>query len=173
MPNINQIIKTTLQRFDGNLWHFHVLIKQKIADYFIEGNNRRVICVLNKTEQFQAALMPHGDGDYFININKELRTKLRLKIGDEVLLELQKDESEFGLPFPEEFEVLLQQDLEGADVFNKLTKGKQRTLLYMIGKPKSNDLRIRNAIGVLNHLKKVKGEIDFKQLTLEIKDTVI
>ncbi len=173
MPNTNQIIKTTLQRFEGNLWHFHVVIKQKTANNFIDGNNRRVICLLNKTEQFQAALMPHGDGDYFININKELRTKLRLNIGDEVLIELQKDESEFGLPVPEEFEVLLQQDLEGADEFYKLTRGKQRTLLYMIGKPKSSDLRIRNGIGVLNHLKKVKGELDFKQLTFEIKNTVI
>lgn len=166
-----QSIKTKIDRFNSNLWHFHVVIPQKFAQQFIDGTNRRVVATINKTIQFQAALMPLGDGDYFININQQIRKKLKLNDGDEVLVELEKDESEFGLPMPEEFAVLLEQDLNGAEEFFKLTPGKQRTLLYMIAKPKSADLRIRNGIGVLNHLKKVKGKIDYKQLILEIKNT--
>jgi hypothetical protein len=164
-------IKTKIDQFDSNLWHFHVVIPRKFTNQFIDGTKRRVIATINKTIEFQAALMPLGDSDYFININQHIRKKLKLNDGDEVLMELEKDESEFGLPMPEEFAVLLEQDLDGADEFFKLTSGKQRTLLYMIAKPKSADLRIRNGIGVLNHLKNVKGKIDHKQLILEIKNT--
>ena len=164
-------IKTKKDRFNSNLWHFHLVIPQKFANQFIDGTNRRVVVNINKNIQFQAALMPLADGDYFININQQIRKKLKLNDGDDVLIELEKDESEFGLPMPEEFAILLEQDLDGAEEFFKLTPGKQRTLLFMIAKPKSADLRIRNGIGILNHLKKGKGKIDYKQLILEIRNT--
>lgn len=100
MPSVSKSIKTKLDRFNSNIWHFHVVITQKIGNLFIEGANRRVICRLNKTEQIHAALMPLGDGNYFININQTIRKKLKLNDGDDVLVDLEKDDSEFGIPCP-------------------------------------------------------------------------
>lgn len=40
---------------------------------------------------------------------------------------------------PEELEELLHQDEEGNRLFHALTPGKQRTLLYYIGAPKTAD----------------------------------
>jgi hypothetical protein len=160
-----------LDKFDSNLWHFHVPVPKKTADKFIDGNDRRIVCTLNKTETFQAALMPDGKGDFFILVNKKLRDKLKVQDMDEILVELEKDTSEFGLPMPEEFAELLEQDDQGKDHFMALTDGKKRTLLYIIGKPKGADLRIRNGIAVLTHLKRNEGKINFKQLNLDIKST--
>lgn len=169
MSNTAKSFTATLSRFDSNLWHFHVVVPQTKATPFINGNNKRVICTLNKTVTFQAALMPLGNGHFFINVNQATRKKLKLNEFDEVLVTLEKDESEYGLPMPEEFKELLSQDLTGNEVFHQLTLGKQRTLLYIIGKPKSADLRIRNGIAVLEHLKKNKGVIAYKLLNEEIK----
>jgi hypothetical protein len=90
---------------------------KKTADKFIDGNDRRIVCILNKTETFQAALMPDGKGDFFILVNKKLRDKLKVQDMDEILVELEKDTSEFGLPMPEEFAELLEQDDQGKEPF--------------------------------------------------------
>lgn len=163
-------IKSTLQKFDGNLWYYYVEIPKKKATPFIKENDRRVVCTLNKTISFQAALMPLGNGNFFINVNQATRKKLKLNQYDEVLVTLEKDNSEYGLPLPEEFKELLSQDLMGNEVFHQLTPGKQRTLLYIVGKPKSADLRIRNGIAVLEHLKKNNGTVNYKLLNQEIKN---
>ncbi|MES2558759.1 MAG: YdeI/OmpD-associated family protein [Bacteroidota bacterium] len=163
--------KGIIDRFDSNLWHYYVKVPIKIAQKFIEGKDKRVVCTLNRTETFHAALMHLGDGGYFIMVNKQLRSKLKVKDGDEILVALVKDESEYGLPLPDEFKELLQQDIDGNAIFQSLTAGKQRTLLYIIGKPKSPDLRIRNGIVILEHLKRNMGKIDYKQLNLDMKNT--
>lgn len=171
MAKAGKSFTSVLDRFEGNLWHFHVLVPAKIAKPFISGTNRRVECILNHTVSFHAALMPTGDGTFFINVNKEIRTKLKLKEGDEVWVEVAKDESEYGLPLPAEFAELLKQDIEGNERFHALTPGKQRTLLYIIAKPKSTDLRIRNGIVILQHLKRTGGIIIYKELALEMKQS--
>ena len=167
----------TLAQFDSDLWGFHITVPSEIAEQFIEGKNRRVICTLNDTLEFQCALMHHGDdlkaqtyGKYFININKENRKKLGLKIGSEVQVSLQKDESKYGMPMPEEMQELLYQDPEGDKLFHALTPGKQRSLLYIVGKPKRSETRLTKAIVVVEHLKSQGGKIDYKQLNQDFKD---
>jgi Domain of unknown function (DUF1905)/Bacteriocin-protection, YdeI or OmpD-Associated len=165
------IHKAIIYNFNSALWHFHILVPKSIATNYIEGNNRRVVCLLKGTESFQCALMPDGNGDFFININKKLRDKLKLKEGDEVTYNLEKDTSEFGLPVPEEFAELLKIDAEGNDIFMSLTPGKQRTLLYMVSTPKSIDLRIKRAICIIDHLKATNGKINYRQLNELIKNS--
>lgn len=169
---VSTSIKSTLQKFDSNLWYYYVEISKQKAAAFIRGNNKRIVCTLNNSLSFQAALMPLGNGHFFININQEIRTKLKVKEGDELTIKLASDNSEYGLPLCNEFKELLKQDIEGSDIFHALTPGKQRTLIYIVGKPKSSDLRIRNAIAVLFHLKQTKGKIDYKQLNVTIKNGV-
>lgn len=159
----------TLERVDSNLYHTHIVIPKKTAEKYITGDDRRVICTLNDTLTYHAALMHLGDGNYMIMVNQATRKKLKLNDGDEVLVKLEKDTSEYGLPVPEEFKELLKQDIAGNDLFHALTAGKQRTLLYIIGKPKGADLRIRNGIVILEHLKRNKGSINYKQLNEDMK----
>jgi hypothetical protein len=131
-----------------------------------------VVCTLQQMASFQGALMPYGDGHFFINVNNQLRKKLKLNEFDEVLVSLVPDTSKYGLPMPPEFEELLHQDIAGSDLFEALTDGKKRTLLFIIGKPKSPDLRIRNGIVILEHLKRKEGKIDYKQLNIDMRNAV-
>lgn len=167
----NPGFETILERFNSKLWHYHILVPADIAKAFVKGTDRRVICRLNNKVTFQCALMHKGSGTFFININKSIRDKLKLKEGDSLQVSLKKDESEYGLPLPEELAELMKQDEEGREVFHKLTPGKQRTLLYIIDHVKNTELRLRRAIAIVNHLKRTKGKIDYKQLNEEMKRT--
>ncbi|MBL7776229.1 MAG: DUF1905 domain-containing protein [Saprospiraceae bacterium] len=159
----------TLEKFNSNLWGFHIAVPDAISQVFVARNAKRVVCTLNEQVEFQCALMPRGDGSYFININKKLRDQLRLKLGSPVHVGLLEDASEYGLPMPEEFSEVLKQDTEGDALFHALTPGKQRTLLYIAGSVKSPDLRIERALIVLDHLRKNDGKIDFKMLNADLK----
>lgn len=156
---------SVMEKFDSNLWGFHFCVSAEIGNQFVtEGNDRRVICTLNDKQEFQCALMPKGDGNFFINVNKKLRDALKLAIGSQVSVLLKKDESEYGLPMPEELKELLLQDEEGDKLFHELTIGKQRTLLYIVGSVKDTGKRISRALAIINHLKATGGKIDYKEL---------
>lgn len=153
-----------LEDFNTALWGHHFVVPASFATPFIIGDNRRVVCRLNDSDPFQCALMPKGDGNFFINVNKKLRDKHKLRLGITLQIVLWKDESRYGLPMPEEFEELLRQDEKGNRLFHALTPGKQRTLLYYIGSPKTADTRIYRAVAVVEHLKTYDGKIHFKIL---------
>ncbi|MDZ4747541.1 MAG: YdeI/OmpD-associated family protein [Saprospiraceae bacterium] len=160
-----------IENFNTRLWSYHLKVPNLVANHFLEQEVKRVVCTLNKTVELQCAIMPAGDGMYFILINKKIRDQLNLKEGSKVEVRLEKDESEFGLPFPAELAEVMEQDKVGRDYFYKLTPGKQRNLIYAAGQVKNPDLRIQRAMVLVEHLKKNKGKIDFKQLCAELKTT--
>jgi hypothetical protein len=109
-------------------------------------------------------MLPHGNGRFVITVNKRLRDKLGLEFGMEVQVSLRKDASAYGLPFPEEFRALLGQDPKGDDLFHALSRGRQRTLLYIIGSARSTEKRILRALAVVKHLKANGGKINYRLL---------
>jgi uncharacterized protein YdeI (YjbR/CyaY-like superfamily) len=113
--------------------------------------------------------MPEGNGDSFINVNGEIRKKLKLEVNDQVEISLEKDTSKYGMPLPDELKTAWELDPEGHDIFHTLTMGKQRSIVYIIGKPKSSDIRIKKALTMLDYLKTVNGNIDFKELNEAFK----
>ena len=70
---------------------------------------------------------------------------------------------------PEEMEEIMAQDPEVDKVFHSLTPGKQRSLLYLIGKPKTTESRIKKAVLITRYLAEVNGEIDFREMNEYIK----
>lgn len=148
----------------------HLPVPNDVAAYFLETSGTRVVCSIHREISIQCALMPKGDGSYFININKEIRKKLRLSQGDEADVELRKDDSKYGLPVPPEMEELLIQDVDGERLFHALTMGKQRSLMHIIGKPKSSDVRLRKALMTLDYLKSVNGKLEFRELNQFYKE---
>ena len=162
--------KTKLIRSPGyeSGWHF-VHVEAKIGEKFEKKDgSRRVVCTINDAERFQCALLP-SDGNFVIIVNKVKRTRLGISVGDRITVELALDESKYGLPMPEELEEVLNQDPEGDRLFHALTAGKQRSLLYFIGKIKDIDQRIHNALVVVEHLKKNDGKIVNDELQAELK----
>lgn len=162
--------KTVLTRSAGyeSGWHF-VHVAGKIGQRFEKKDgSRRVVCTINGSEMFQCALLP-SDGDFVIVVNKTKRTKLGIADGDKITVELAPDVSKYGLPMPEELAEVLRQDRAGDRLFHGLTPGKQRSLLYLIGKVKDTDRRIHTALICLDHLKRNAGIIIGEQLHEELK----
>ncbi len=162
-----------IQKFESNLWGHHFPVPAEIAKQFVEGDNKRVICKIQHLAELpnvemQCALLKFQE-DWCILLNKKMRDKLGLEIGDKIEAELTKDRSEFGMEMPEELEILLAQDEEGNDVFQKLTKGKQRTLIRIVGKVKNTNSRLNKALAIAQHLKESGGNLDFKRLNVLIK----
>lgn len=163
--------ETNLERKASSLsWNYTIDIPLEFANQFIEKDNRRVICTLNQMHEFHAALMPNGKGGYFIMINSEVRKKLKLGEDAALSVQLQKDNSKYGIHLPEEMEELLLIDEEGSSFFHQLTPGKQRSLLHIIGKPKSSAIRLKKAVVVLEYLKANNGKLDFKMLNIAFKE---
>ncbi len=153
-----------LENFNASLWGHHIIVPDNIVQKIMKTGAKRVVCTLNEIHTFQCALMPKGDGQYFIMLNTEIRKKLQLHVGVKIDVVLKKDDSKYGLPMPEEMEELLKIDDEANHYFHALTPGKQRSLLHIIGKPKRTDTRLHKAIVITEYLKSTRGRLDFKEL---------
>lgn len=149
-------------------WHY-VSVEAKYAEKFEKkGGSRRVICTLNGVETFPCALMPY-QGTFFVMVNKERRTRLGLEPGSRVTVEIIADESEYGMPMPEELQEVLNQDPDGNRHFKSLRDGAKRSMMYYIGKMKDVDRRINAALIFIEHLKKNDGKLDRSTLAAELK----
>lgn len=152
----------------GGGWHFLVVDRKTVDRFQFEGNSRRVICTIKGGEPFPCALMPWG-GSFFIMVNKQRRAALGLEVGQTVDIVLEKDESKYGMPMPEELQEVLNQDPEGEAMFEKLTPGKKRSMMYFIGKIKDIDRRIHTALTFVEHIKRNNGKILQEELAEELK----
>lgn len=161
----------TLENFNTRLWSYHIKVPPHVVKHFSDYNDKRVVCTLNHEVEIQCAIMPAGDDVWFINLNKKVRDQLKLREGSRVHAVLVKDDSEYGLPFPDELGAWLEQDPEGKILFDKLTPGRKRNLIYGVSQVKDSELRIHRSMIMINHLKSNNGKIDFKKLTAELKKT--
>jgi hypothetical protein len=172
MPKAAKTVRftTILTKSDDEFgWHFLRFSPKKVTGLKFEDKKyRRVVCTLNGRHTFQCALLPNS-GDFCIVVNKKIRDKVGIADGDKIVVELERDESKYGLPMPPEFKEVLRQDKEGDRLFHALTPGKQRTMLYYIGKMKDIDRRIYYALTLIEHLKKNDGKIIFPKLAEEFK----
>ena len=149
-------------------WHY-ISVEAKHAEKFErKGSTRRVICTLNGTETFPCALMPY-QGTYYVMVNKERRERLGLAAGSKVTVEIVADESEYGMPMPEELQEVLNQDPQGEKHFRALKDGVKRSMMYDIAKMKDVDRRIHAALTFIEHLKKNDGKLDRTALANEMK----
>lgn len=149
-------------------WHILRVPRAKVADFGFKGNLRRVVCTLNETETFNCSLFP-SKGDYFITLNKKLRDKLSLALGSTVTIQLEKDESKYGMPMPQEFAEVLRQDAEGERLFNALSPGDQRLMLKLIVFVKDIDRRIIRALTGIELLKRFDGVFDYAAQHMAMK----
>jgi Domain of unknown function (DUF1905) len=162
----------TISRFEESevYWTSIIIIPEKICQEMIQlSPSKRVICTINKNHTFHCAMIPKKPF-HFIMLNKERIALLKLTINDEILVELVPDLSEYGIDISEELQEVLLSDDEGKFLFEKLTSGKQRSLIYLINKIKNSQSRINKSFVILDHLKRNKGTLDLKLLSEDFKN---
>jgi len=165
--------KSKIENFNGTiaLWTWHFVVPDIYVQEFKVNKINRLICNLDDKLDFNCALTPKGDGVYFIIVNAQIRKKLGLVLGSEIEVILKPDKSKYGMPMPEEMQEILNQDEEVNKYFHELTKGAQRSLLYLIGKPKTSETRLKKAILITRYLKLAKGNLDFKEMNAFMKES--
>jgi hypothetical protein len=159
-----------LQRTDGELWQFFIPAEAAVVSGVRSVAEGRVICTVNGAERFHAALLPDGNGDFIILLNKDRRKRLGADAGDTMQVHLIPDLSEYGLPMSDELREVLAQYPEADRLFHALTPGKMRTLIHWAGNVKNPDIRVRRSIVMAEHLIGLEGKIDFKVLNEQLKE---
>lgn len=161
--------KTELKYKGESLWPYYFLIDEEVTKALSSEDHKRIVCKINNLETINCALMPLGRGSYLM-VNQEVRKKLSLEPGSEVVLEMERDTSKYGMPMPESLQVMLDQDEIGSKYFHQLTPGKQRSLIHLVAKVKSLDKQINKSLAILEHLKDINGNLDYKLLNIKIKE---
>ncbi|MES2618637.1 MAG: DUF1905 domain-containing protein [Bacteroidota bacterium] len=137
-----------------------VIVKQLGGSF-----SQRVICTINQKISFQAGFVSLGNGSAYISVNQARLKKLGVEEGDMVSVSLVKDDSEYGVPMPEELDVLFQQDREGFDRFKGLAMGMQRYIMNHVSAVKNTQKRVDRAILLITNLKKTKkGKETFRAI---------
>jgi hypothetical protein len=163
--------KTNVARFaDSPIWAFHFIVPLDIAKKFTIPD-RRVICCINSGKPFHCALMHNGSGGYFVNLNKDRMKAHSVHENDQITVLMRKDKSKYGTFTPDFFEELCNQDPEGSRLFHELTMGKQRRLLHILSKPKSEEKQLEKALIIFEYLKSSCGELDYKVLNEAFKNS--
>jgi len=163
-----QEFKSTVNVFNNNVYYYHLPVPDSVNAYFSQFEHKRVIFSINGKLRKSGGIMKSAEY-YYLLLNKEIVAQLNLQIGQEINVKFEHDTSEYGMPMPEEMQVVLDQDEAALAYFQKLTPGKQRNLIYLVTKIKNPDKRINKALAIVEHLHDVEGKLDFKKLNETIK----
>lgn len=157
-----------LAAFEFNHWQYHIPVSDEISCQMMDDKHRRVLVWIKDEGPFHMALMKSKEY-WYILVNQDLRKRLHLTEESTFGVKIERDHSEYGHEMPEELQVLMDQDEEGAEFFKSLTPGKQRMMVYTVTKVKNPESRMKKALAIIHHLKLTKGNLDYKQLNELIK----
>ena len=125
----------------------------------------RLLCTVNDSVKFQCGMVALGEGKAYITLNKKILKKLGVNLGDEVHIKLEKDKSKYGMEIPEELSEWLDQDIEAKIIFDALSPGKQRYIIYYVSGVKSPLKRMERTSLMMENLKRMpEGKFSFRFL---------
>jgi Bacteriocin-protection, YdeI or OmpD-Associated/Domain of unknown function (DUF1905) len=139
-----------LDKFDSGM--HYIIVEENVVKLFLEKGAKRAICTIEKVD-FHCAFMPKKEGGYFINIGSKICKQLNLKMGDAVYPTFREDTTEYQFEMPEELTEVLYQDPDAFAVFEGLTDGNKRGLIYLVTMVKSSEKRIERALKIVEKLK--------------------
>jgi len=142
-------LTTVIQRLDPRQGGYHYLFvsKEEVA-LLPKQNKTRLRCTLNNY-CFPCGLNHLGDGNFFIILGKEKMKKSQVAFGEEVHFSIEEDPNPLGVEVPEVLQVLLDQDPAAKAVYDTLTEGKKRSLIFSIQKVKNMDLQVQKILTFL------------------------
>lgn len=145
-------LKSAIELSEGGYSPF-LVCDYDLAKAFIEAHGSRIIIQGPDGKVIHRALQMRKDGYAVIMLSKAVLKSWKLEPGMEVKFSMQKDESEFGMAFPEEFQIVLDQDPEANSAFRERKPGKQRGVLHYIDSGKTEATRIKRALEMAEKLK--------------------
>jgi len=134
-----------------------IVLPEKHIVRFIDGKHKRirVLSTFNdKSIGFYAALKREKTGLYRIYFSKAKQKELGLFMNDYFELQIFEDTSKYGVEMSEELEAVLLSDYEAYSIFEDLTPGRKRSIIYTISRYKSSQMRVDKALLITNNLKR-------------------
>jgi len=134
-----------------------VYIPKKYALQFYNNGHKRVKVKASSntaTIEFHAALIREKSGQFKIYFSKAKQNELDVSFNDYFKIQLFEDTSKYGVELSEEFEAVLLSDYDAYTIFEALTAGKQRSIIYAIARYKSSQTRIDKALLLTKNLKR-------------------
>ena len=158
-------LKAEIERFETNGektgWSY-VFIPNAIADQIKPGERRsmRVKGTIDQVEISGIGLMPMGEGDFIMALNKELRKKLRKEAGAKVELYLSFD-ADFKIEMPDDLEICLADEEVLLKQFLSMPKSHQNYFINWLNTAKTEVTRTKRLVMIVNAMAK---KYDFGQM---------
>lgn len=153
MPRFH--FEQTIKQLDGRKGGYYYLkIDADIVNQFEKKRATRLKCEIDKVLSYSCGLNHLGDGNFFIILSNARLKKLKKGLGDPISFEIYEDPNPLGVEVPEVLQVLLAQDPDSKEVYDKLTDGKKRSLIYSIQRVKNIDLQVQKILEFLGSQKR-------------------
>jgi hypothetical protein len=137
---------------------YNIFISNKIFTPFADKKMSRVkveiTSEIKKIEFYAAVKRDKKSGDFKMMFSKQKQKELNLSLGDEFEIQLFEDTSKYGVDVPEELEEVFLTDYEAYKIFESLTKGKQRSIIYGVLRYKTSQQKIDKALIMCENLKR-------------------
>jgi hypothetical protein len=143
-----------LEKMKGG--YFYLTIEAGIINQFERKRHTRLVCHLDEKISYQCGLNHLGDGNFFIIIAGKYLEQLGKKVGSFVHFKIEEDPNPLGVDVPEVLTVLLTQDKAAKEIYDKITDGKKRALIFSIIKIKDIDKQVQ---GITDFLAKEKQQL--------------
>lgn len=103
---------------------------------------------------YAAVRKDKSSGDFKMMFSKQKQKELNVSLGDEFEIQLFEDTSKYGVDVPEELEEVFLTDSEAFKIFETLTKGKQRSIIYGLIRFKTSQQKIDKALILCENLRR-------------------
>ncbi|WP_299334610.1 YdeI/OmpD-associated family protein [uncultured Psychroserpens sp.] len=134
-----------------------IILPEAIAKLFTDNNHKRVKVTASHqgtSISYHAALLPKKNGLTTMYFSNEKQKTLGIFMNDYFSIQLIEDQTKYGVEMPEELDAVLMSDHEAFSVFESLTPGRQRSIIYTIKRYKSIQTRVDKALILTENLKR-------------------
>ena len=130
----------------------YVIVPSDIAAEILQGAKRgRALVTLDGTT-WHAGVNPIHRGQHYVQVGRNYFEPHGYKKGDVISVQIERDESTYGMQPCAEYLAVSAEDPEGTRLFQQLTPGTQRSILHRIGNGNNADRRVERALKIFDQL---------------------
>ena len=136
--------------------YYSLLLPEEVILPFLEKNLKRVkvkATFKGKEISFHGALQKRN-GNYYMMFGKRYQKELGIFPNDYFQMQFFEDTSKYGVEMPEELDAVLLSDYDAFEIFETLTDGTKRGLIYTIIRYKNVQTRIDKSLILCENLKR-------------------
>ena len=152
----NKLLKSKVFEITLTGKYYSLLLPEQIVLPFVEKNLKRVkvkATFEGNELSFHGAIQKRK-GNYYMIFGKRYQKELGIFPNDYFQMQLFEDTSKYGVEMPEELDAVLLSDYEAFQIFESLSDGLKRGLIYTIIRYKNVQTRIDKSLILCENLKR-------------------